>query len=69
MTRHIIPGTNIPIYVLSKDQDELDSDIEALEDMLDKIEVELNITRAALAIIKLHKQHEFKNPDGPIQPT
>ena len=68
MTRHIIPGTNIPIYVLSKDQDELDSDIEALEDMLDKIENEVHMTRAALAIIKDNK-HEFKNPDGPIQPT
>ena len=64
MTRHIIPGTNIPIYVLSKDQDELDSDIEALEDMLDKIENEVHITRAALSLIKDNK-HEFKNTNEP----
>ena len=66
MTRHIIPGTNIPIYVLSKEQDELDSDIEALEDMLDKIEVEVNITRAALSLIKEHK-HDFKNSNEPTE--
>ena len=64
MTRHIIPGTNIPIYVLSKEQDEFDSDIESLEDMLDKIENEVHITRAALAIIKDNK-HEFKNTNEP----
>ena len=66
MTRHIIPGTNIPIYVLTKDQDEFDSDIEALEDMLDKIEQEVHITRAALSLIKENK-HEIINTNEPTE--
>ena len=65
MSRHIIPGTNVPIYVLSKEQDEFDSDVEALEDMLDKIEGEINITRAALAIIKENKNEFYKYTNEP----
>ena len=67
MSRHILPGTNIPIYVLSKDEDEFDSDLDALEEMLDKIETEISITRAALAIIKEHKyeinHHTNESPE------
>ena len=64
MSRHIIPGTNQPIYVLSKDQDEMDCDIDALEDMLDKIEEQVDITRAALAIIRNNK-NEFNHTNEP----
>ena len=66
--RHIIPGTNQAIYVLTKDQDEFDCDVDALEDMLDKIEEQVNITRASLEIIKANK-NEIINSNGPTQAT
>lgn len=59
--RYILPGTDIPIYVLTKDQDEFDSDIDALEEILDKTEAEIHKTRAILAIIKEHKDEIIHN--------
>lgn len=60
MSRHILPGTDKAIYVLTKDQDEFDSDIDALEDILDKTEAEIHKTRVYLAIIRENK-HEIIN--------
>ena len=67
--RHIIPGTNQAIYVLTKDQDEFDCDVDALEDMLDKIEEQVNITRASLEIIKANKNEIIHHTNGPTQAT
>lgn len=69
MTRHLLPGTNIPIYVLSKDQDEFDSDIEALEEILDKTEEQIHITRVALNLIKENKDAYLQNTYGPTSET
>ena len=60
MSRHILPGTDKAIYVLTPDQDEFDSDIDALEDILDKTEAEIHKTRVYLAIIRENK-HEIIN--------
>jgi hypothetical protein len=65
MTRHIIPGTDRVIYLISKDQDEFDSDIEALEDILDKTEEQIHITRVALEIIKENKDAYLQNTNLP----
>ena len=69
MTRHLIPGTNIPIYVLTKDQDEFDLDIEALEEVLFNIEEQIHITRVALAVIKENKDAYLQNTNGLITTT
>lgn len=65
MSRHIIPGTDIPLYVLSQDQDQFDCDIEALEDILDKTEAEIYKTRVALTIIKENKDAYLQNTNLP----
>ena len=65
MSRHIIPGTSTPIYVLSQDQDEFDSDIEALELILDATEQEINKTRVALNLIKDNKNAYLQNTNIP----
>jgi hypothetical protein len=65
MSRHIIPGTDIPLYVLSKDQDEFDCDIEALELILDATEQEIYKTRQALHIIKENKDAYLQNTNYP----
>lgn len=63
MTRHLLPGTDIAIYVLTPDQDEFDCDVEALEEILDKTEDQIHIIRAALATIKANKNDIYiKNP-------
>ena len=61
MTRHIIPGTDKVIYLISKDQDVFDSDIQALELILDKTEEEIHKTRVALEIIKENKDAYLQN--------
>lgn len=68
MSRHILPGTDKAIYVLTPDQDEFDSDIDALEDILDKTEEQIHITRAHLAYIREHK-NEIINPNGTSKQT
>jgi len=65
MSRHIIPGTDIPLYVLSPDQDQFDCDIEALEDILDKTEQEIYKTRVALNLIKENKDAYLQNTNLP----
>lgn len=69
MSRHIIPGTDIPIYVLTKDQDQFDCEIEALEEILDLTEQEIHKTRAALNIIKENKDAYISNTNGPTEQT
>ena len=69
MSRYIIPGTDRPIYVLTQDQDEFDSDIDALEDILDKTEEQIHITRAHLAYIRDHKDEIIHNTTGATQQT
>lgn len=61
MSRHILPGTDKAIYVLTKDQDEFDADIDALEDILDKTEAEIHKTRVYLAIIRENKREIINN--------
>ena len=65
MTRFILPGTDKVIYIISKDQDEFDSDIDALGDILDKTEQEIYKTRAALQIIKENKDAYLQNANLP----
>lgn len=67
--RYLIPGTDIPIYVLTKDQDEFDCDVDALEDILDKTEAEIHKTRAYLAIIREHKDEIIHNTNGATEQT
>jgi hypothetical protein len=69
MSRHIIPGTDKVIYCISKDQDEFDSDIEALEQILDATEEEIYKTRAALHIIKENKDAYISDTNHPTGKT
>lgn len=64
MSRYLIPGTSIPIYVLSKTQDEFDCDVDALELVLDKLEEQIYITRTALSVIKENKDAYLQNTNG-----
>lgn len=69
MSRHIIPGTDIPIYVLTKDQDQFDCEIDALEQILDATEEEIHKTRAALHIIKENKDAYISDTNHPTGKT
>lgn len=62
MTRIVLPN-GTAIYLLTKDKDETDCDIQFLEELLDKTEEQIAIIRASLAIIKEHRHdHHIENP-------
>ena len=68
MSRYTLPGTNRIIYVLKSGETEVDCDIQALEEILDKTEEEINKIRIALNIIK-ENPDEYSHLSDPNLPT